>query len=170
MHAAARARFAFVELLERSAPAIRREALALPGAGFVPMASDTYRGRWCIHALALGPWAHEFPGVDLAANRLRCPETVAVLDRIGGVGVAGIMRLDAGAEILPHTDFRDDHEVRCHLALQLPASEQGLWPEGTARLMDVRVPHGARNDSDRPRFTLLIDVRTPFVVTPDLWG
>lgn len=163
-----RDRFPFLDVLDAHSATFIREALAIPAEDFVPMPSETYQGEWKAFPLFLGPWAHEFGGVNLAHNRARCPDTVAVLDKIEGLGVAGFMRLAPGAHIELHTDFRRDDEVRCHVGLVLPEVEWATWPPGTAQLLDVRKPHSVRNDTTRPRLTLLLDVRLPFILEPDM--
>ena len=150
------------QLLEAAAEAIRAEALALPPELFVPMPSkEHYTGEWTAFLLSGGRWEHEYTGVDFVANRARCPATVAVLAQLPAVNVAGFLRLGPGATLAPHTDERADDEIRVQLALQLPADEAAAWPEGTARLLDVRLPHSVHNPSDRPRLTFTADLRLP---------
>jgi hypothetical protein len=151
-----------VGLLEAAAVGLRAEVLALPDEAFVPMPSrERYTGAWRGFLLRAGPWEREFPGVDFPANRARCPVAMALLARIPGAAVAGYLRLDPGARLEDHTDERADDVIRVHLALQLPPAEAAYWPEGTARLLDVRVPHSAANPSDRPRLTFVVDVALP---------
>lgn len=165
MDEATRRKFPFVDVLEQHAARFRQDALAAPLDHFVPMPSrENYDGNWRCYPLYLGAWGHEYPGVDLEANRRRFPETVRILDGIEGLFLAGFMRLEPRSEIKTHTDFRGDDEVRCHVALQVPEHEASSWPVGRARLMDVRVPHAARNPDVLPRLTLLVDVRMPFVI------
>lgn len=158
-----------LKLLEAEAEAIRAEALALPQNLFVPMPSrEQYTGEWTAFLLSAGRWEREYPGVDFAANRARCPLSSALLGRLPQVNVAGFLRLEAGAELRPHQDQREENEVRVHLALQLPPEEAAFWPEGTARLLDVRQLHHARNFSDRPRITFTLDLRLPQALDPSL--
>lgn len=143
-----------------AAEALRAEALALPDDLYVEMPSrERYRGQWKGFLLRVGPWEKEFPQVDFVANRARCPVAMAVLDKLPSAPVAGFLRLDPGADLTQHTDFRDDDMVRVHLALQLPPAEAERWPIGTLRLLDVRVPHSARNPSEVPRLTFVVDVK-----------
>ncbi len=149
-----------VEHILAAAEALRAEALALPDELFVDMPSrERYRGQWKGFLLRVGPWEKEFPQVDFAANRARCPVAMGVLEHLPNAPVAGFLRLDPGADLSQHTDFRDDDMVRVHLALQLPAEEAKRWPEGSLRLLDVRVPHSAKNPADRPRLTFVVDVK-----------
>jgi aspartyl/asparaginyl beta-hydroxylase (cupin superfamily) len=153
----ARSLFPFLAHLEAHAAIIREEALCLEERDFVQM--PHYDRGWTAFLLDAGMWEHEFPGVDFAANRLRCPRTYEAVSAIEGLLVTGILRLAPGAVIAPHTDRSDDDVIRAHLGLVLPEREHAWWREGTARLMDVRKLHGARNDSDAPRLTLVVDVR-----------
>jgi len=153
--------------IEAAAAALRAEALALPPTRFIPMPSaEQYSGCWRVFLLDAGRWAHEYPQVDLEANRACCPAATALLRSLPGVNVAGFLRLETGAELKPHQDHREDNEVRVHLALQLPPDEALLWPEGTARLLDVRQTHAATNRSDRPRITFTLDLRLPEPLDP----
>ncbi len=148
-----------------AAEAIRAEALSIPAELFVDMPSrERYRGQWRGFLLRVGPWEKEFPGVDFAANRARCPATMAVLEKLPNAPVAGFLRLDPGADLTKHTDFRDDDMVRVHLACQLPPDEEARWPLGTLRLLDVRVPHSAKNPSADPRLTFVVDIKLPFAL------
>jgi hypothetical protein len=163
-----RARFPFVQLLEDNVATFLDEVVHLPTTGWVDMrAADAYAGQWRAFPLALGKWAHEFPGVDLARNRAACPGTARVLDGIEGLVLGGYLSLEAGSELRAHTDFRDDDVIRAHVALQLPEDEARAWRIGTARLLDVRKPHAARNPGPGPRRTLIIDVRMPFPIGDD---
>lgn len=159
--------YPFLDLLDAAAPDIRAEALALEPTAWAPMPG--YPAGWVGFILDPGRFSADFPGVDFAANRARCPHTAAVVARIEGLTLAGFLRLEPGVTVASHADPRDDDMIRCHLGLRLPASEHAWWPEGRARLMDVRRPHWACNDGDEPRITLVVDVRMPFVVTTDDW-
>lgn len=158
----------FLDLLEAHADTFRREGRALSDQDFVPMpdASTYAGGAWQACPLVLEQWAHDFPAAMLDRNRARCPETLRLLQGIDGLVIGGFLRLAPGAEIALHQDIRDDDVIRAHLGLDLPDHERAYWPEGTARLMDIRQPHRASNPSDRWRLTLMVDVRLPFVV-PD---
>lgn len=166
--------FPFLRTLEAAAPALRAEALALPLDRWIKMPSDEiYQGTWRSFLLEPGPWGHEYPGADFPANRVAAPVAARLLDSVPGVMILGYLRLEAGCEVAVHRDFRDDDQIRAHVGLVLPPAEQAWWPEGTARVMDVRMPHAARNPGPGPRVTLVVDVRLPFVVPDDalpVWG
>lgn len=166
--------FPFLRFLEAHAATFAEEGMALAPDEYVTMPShETYTGVWRVFPLAIGPWGHEFPGVDYAANRARCPRSYALLQQVEGLTVGGFLRVEEGTTILPHQDFRDDHEIRAHLGLRLPAHERVYWAEGTARCIDIRAVHEAQNPGPGPRITLMVDVRTPFVVPNGViraWG
>lgn len=155
-----RARTPFLDLLEASAAQFLEESRGIPESAWTAMAAaDAYQGRWLSLPLALGAWQQEFPGLDLAANRHLCPRSAGALDRIEGLIIGGFLRLDPASELRPHRDKRDDDVIRAHLALRLPPAEAARWPLFTARLIDIRQEHWAKNDSEQPRITMMVDVR-----------
>ncbi len=161
----ARQRFGFLEILERHAEAMRAEFETLPSSLFIPMPStEMYQGVWTACIVKLEQYGEEFEGLDVEANRRRCPVAAAVMDQIPGAIVGAYLALAPGASLRIHTDIRDDDVIRCHLGLRLAPHEHAYWKEGTARPMDIRMPHAARNDGEVPRITFLLDVRMPFVI------
>ncbi len=123
--------------------------------------------------LFLKQYADDFPTSVLEDNRAACPKTTELLSQFENLVVGGYMKLEAGAEIRRHQDHRDDNVIRTHLALRLPENEKEYWKEGTAKLMDIRMPHEASNGSEFDRLTLCCDFRLDFhlpdnVITP--WG
>jgi aspartyl/asparaginyl beta-hydroxylase (cupin superfamily) len=158
-------RFPFVATLEAAWRELLEEFHTLDPAGFIGMPSqEMYEGAWSIYPLAIGPWAHEFPGLDLDRNRRGAPVAMRTLAQIPGVELAGFQRIEPGTRLKVHTDFRDDDVIRCHLGLRLHADERRWWEEGRARVMDVRMPHRAANPGPGPRVTFVLDVRLPFIV------
>jgi hypothetical protein len=157
----ARERFPFLDLLERNADAMWAEFQTLPSSLFIPMPStEMYQGVWTACIVKLDQYGEEFAGLDVDANRKRCPVAAKVMDQIVGAYLA----LAPGASLRVHTDIRDDDVIRCHLGLRLAPHEHAYWKERTARPMDIRMPHAARNNGDLPRITFLLDVRMPFVI------
>jgi hypothetical protein len=159
--------YPFLDLLEAHVDALRDEALALDPSLWGPM--PEYPGV-LVYVLDAGPWKAGYPDLDAALNRARCPNTMAVVEQIAGVELAGFLCVPPGVSMAPHTDPRDDDVVRCHLALVLPPDEQAWWPEGHARLMDSRQLHSVQNDAPVPRYTFILDARMPFVVPENAWG
>ena len=149
-----------LELLRASAEAMRQECLALRAEDFDSLQNGgAYSESWGAFPLWLELWGEDFPGIDLRANRARCPRTVAVLDQLDGLVMSGFMRLAPGGRIVPHSDLREDRVIRAFLSLQLPPYERQWWPELTTRLLDVRHTHQAWNDWDRARHVLCCDFR-----------
>ena len=150
-----------LDALEAGAGDFLAEALALPEAAWQPLpgAEAHGRGDWLACLLQLELYGGDFPEAALAAHRAACPKTWARLAALPGLEVEGFMRLSPGGEILPHQDHREDNVVRVILGLQLPQAQHGAWPEGTARLLDIRQRHGATNHGDRPRLVLCCDFR-----------
>lgn len=154
-----------LDLLERHADALRAEFESLPTDLFIPMPStEMYQGVWTACIVKLDQYGEEFGGLDVAANRRRCPVASAVIDQIPGTIVGAYLALAPGASLRVHTDHRDDDVVRAHLGLRLAPHELPYWREGTARPMDIRMPHSATNSGPVPRITFMVDVRMPFVV------
>ena len=84
---------AAVPELEALAARMLPEVLATPRSAWVPMPAATmYKGDWLALLFSAGPWAQEFPGVDLAANLERFPEAAALLAR-NELGIDEIARL-----------------------------------------------------------------------------
>jgi beta-hydroxylase len=158
-------RFPALAVLEAHAADILTEADAIAEDDYqiIPV-NESRRCRWMVFRLVLGPDAARFPHLDPAEGRRRCPRTLAVLDTLPGVQRAAFARISEGATLESHTDPRDDDMVRLHLGLRLPPGEHRWWRPGTARVLDVREPHGAVNPGPGPRITLLVDQRVAFVV------
>ena len=166
--AATRAAYPFLDALDAAAPQLRAEALALPPDAWLP--AQGYSDGVEVAVFVAERFQKEFTAEGVAAVQAACPHAVRVVGGIDGARLAGFQRFRPGATMALHTDPRADRMVRCILGLQLPALERSWWPEGTARLLDTRQPHWARNDDERPRYTLVIDVLMPFVVDSSTWG
>jgi hypothetical protein len=165
-----RARFPFVTTLEKAAATFRKEALALPPSAFVPRHHPAYKGKWSLFPLELGDAAADFESLDIVANRMACPGTVAVLDTLDGLVIAGFDRLAPDAELSDFDNQREDVVVRCEVALVLCEEEAETWPEGSVRLVDVRGARSVFNSGDQPRLVLIADVKMPFAVTREMLG
>jgi beta-hydroxylase len=169
MHdATTRRDYPFLDLLEDHAEALRDEALAVPLSAWSPM--HGYQSGCFGYVLEPGRWSGDFPGADFAAHRAACPLAAALISRVPGVELGSFLRMEPGGTMLPHTDPRDDRLVRVHLGLQLPEEERAWWVPGTARLMDTRQTHWARNPGTHSRVTMVLDVRMPFVAPDNAWG
>ncbi|MEU6465361.1 aspartyl/asparaginyl beta-hydroxylase domain-containing protein [Streptomyces sp. NPDC046976] len=78
-----------------------------------------------------------------------------------------------GAVIAPHCDLWN-FSINLHLAVDIPdgcaltvAEETRTWAEGECLLFDYSFEHAARNDGDRPRTCLLVDLWHPETTVPE---
>lgn len=149
-----RQRHPWIETMERTAEAIRAEADALAEVAFVSLPS--YPDGVGAYLLDAGPWSHQFRGVDIAANRARCPAAVHALAAVENIVFAGILRVAEGVSFEAERPAVGD-AVRFELGLRLPRSEQHR--EG--RVFVVERGCSVRSDPDRCRVTLFFEVRNP---------
>ncbi|MFF3485877.1 aspartyl/asparaginyl beta-hydroxylase domain-containing protein [Streptomyces sp. NPDC002701] len=78
-----------------------------------------------------------------------------------------------GAVIAPHCDLWN-FSINLHLAVDIPdgcsitvAGERRTWEEGKCLLFDYSFEHEARNEGDRPRTCLLVDLWHPETTVPE---
>lgn len=78
-----------------------------------------------------------------------------------------------GASIAPHCDLWN-FSINLHLAVTVPegcsitvAGTTRSWQEGRCLLFDYSFEHAARNDGDRPRTCLLMDLWHPDTTVPE---
>jgi beta-hydroxylase len=109
-------------------------------------------------------------GFSSEANRARCPETAALLDRIPGLTTAFFSILSPHKHIGEHRGpWRG--VLRYHLALRVPeptsaagisvGGEVAHWEEGRSLLFDDGYEHHAWNDTEDTRVVLFVDVIRP---------
>jgi aspartyl/asparaginyl beta-hydroxylase (cupin superfamily) len=183
-----RSLFPWFESLERRAPVIRREALALlDGQGanairpYVRQEPGTPQNKWS--ALDNSPeWSAcflwEFGTKNEAVCDL-CPETVAALTEVpqnnvpGKAPTAFFSILRPGGHIPAHTGVTNTRAI-IHLPLVVPAGcrfrvggETRAWREGEAFGFDDTIEHEAWNDSDQIRIVLIFDVWNPHLRTDE---
>jgi beta-hydroxylase len=108
-------------------------------------------------------------GVKVACNCARCPETAALLQRIGGMKSGFFSILMPGARLKPHRGHYAG-VLRYHLALLVADPARcGLrvgsrvlhWEEGRSVIFDDTFEHEAWNESDQPRVVLFVDFARP---------
>ena len=161
--------FSWVKDLEASAPVIRNELLSLrQSKGFQAYRSgadkkSTDAGAWNVYYLDLH-------GCDLSENRLRCPETVKILDAIPKkYGHAFFSATAPGTHITPHHG-PTTKKIRCQLPLVCPKdscrlrvdSKTVTLEEGRALLFDDSFEHEAWNDHpSESRIVLIVDTWHP---------
>jgi ornithine lipid ester-linked acyl 2-hydroxylase len=154
--------FPFTKLLADSWAVIRDEYLALPANLSDPWVQrDMYDGDWTVFGLyALGR------PIPAAA---RCPQTCRILEQVPALSMAAFSRLAGGAHIKPHSGWAKS-VYRFHLGLVTPpgcwfrsGEETRPWTEGRCLVFDDLIEHEARNESDRIRVILILDVLRPGV-------
>ncbi len=150
------------KVLQDSYIAIREELDTLLSTQFV---------KWPEHSLYTGDWTvfgfYGF-GRRLHENCQLCPRTAAIVDSIPDKNMAGFSKLAAGTRIGSHCG-RPKSQLRCHLALKIPAGDVGLrvgpevrrWTEGECLLFDDTKEHEAWNLAEEDRIVLLVDVQKP---------
>lgn len=112
-------------------------------------------------------------GVEVAANTLHCPQTMALLRTIEQPVIAGaspnamFSLLAPQTAIPPHVGINNARLV-CHLPLVVPegcwfrvGAETRRWHRGDAFVFDDTIEHEALNPSDHLRVVLIFDVWHP---------
>lgn len=112
-------------------------------------------------------------GVAIEANARHCPQTLALLERIGQPRIAGrspnamFSLLQPHTRIPPHTGVANTRLV-CHLPLVVPegcwfrvGAETRRWEVAKAFVFDDTIEHEAANDTDQLRVVLIFDVWHP---------
>jgi|SRR6476659_6700670 len=152
--------FPFAAELERHWQRIHEEYLNVQTELVDWVERDLYGEGWQVFGL------YDFPnGHAIAANTARCPFTAELIARcIPGHGACGFSRLLPGTRIQTHQGYQGPF-LRCHLGLDVPPGDCTLqvdgetrhWANGAALIFDDRLPHAAKNLTDRARVVLLVD-------------
>lgn len=130
-----------------------REFAERVSGSFTEWPEPLHAGGWDVYALK---WQGEvmLPVIELFPWLARS----AVLN-------AGFSRLAPGTVIEPHYGYTDE-VLRLHLGIDCPAGasitvegETREWRDGEVLLFDDTLLHSARNDGDRERVILLVDVK-----------
>jgi beta-hydroxylase len=108
-------------------------------------------------------------GVQVPANRERCPATAALLDRIEGLKSGFFSIMLPGTHLKPHRGHYAG-VLRYHLGLMVPdpercrlrvGTETVHWHEGKSVIFDDTFEHEVWNDSDGIRVVLFVDFARP---------
>lgn len=109
-------------------------------------------------------------GCEIPLNTSRCPETMKVIERIGGVHTALFSILDPHSGIPPHQGWAAG-VVRCHYPLMTPektedcfiniAGQSFSWQEGEPLLFDDTREHWVKNNTSQMRVVLIVDFEPP---------
>jgi aspartate beta-hydroxylase len=163
-------------------PAIRREFDRLfAEAGELPQYHEIDSGERKISNATPKRWSVfmlEILGHRPGANRARCPETCRVLDQVPNLIQAFFSILEPGKSVPEHEGPYLGY-LRYHLGLRVPAqnppklivnSQEYIWREGEAVLFDDSWPHSVVNHSNDSRAVLIVDVRRPLPMMPDLFN
>jgi aspartyl/asparaginyl beta-hydroxylase (cupin superfamily) len=103
------------------------------------------------------------------ANRARCPQTAALLDKIPGLFQAFFSILDGGKSVPAHCGPYRGY-IRYHLGLVVPKEnppsirikdQHYTWQEGQSILFDDSWNHEVFNTSASERVVLIVDIRRP---------
>ncbi|MFN4260109.1 MAG: aspartyl/asparaginyl beta-hydroxylase domain-containing protein [Gemmataceae bacterium] len=109
-------------------------------------------------------------------NRVHCPKTCAILDRIPNVIQAFFSILDPGKSIPEHEGPYLGY-LRYHLGLRVPRDnppkiivngQEYTWKAGEGVLFDDSHPHRVVNHSKETRAVLIVDVLRPMSLAPTL--
>lgn len=102
-----------------------------------------------------------------------CPQTMAVLDKIGQPRIPGASPTAMFSLLAPHTlipphNGINNSRLLCHLPLVVPegcwfrvGAETRPWTEGEAFIFDDTIEHEASNPSDHLRIVLIFDIWHP---------
>jgi aspartyl/asparaginyl beta-hydroxylase (cupin superfamily) len=114
-------------------------------------------------------------GVRANSHLARCPRTAALLEAApladvpGQAPTAFFSMLQPHTRIPPHTGVTNTR-LTCHVPLVIPpgcgfrvGSETRQWELGKAWVFDDTIEHEAWNDSDEPRYILIIDLWNPYL-------
>lgn len=153
--------FDFVRPLEANWRTIKDELDALIPGEFVDWPERELHGHgWTVFGLVAF-------GKPLTQNCARCPKTVALLQSIPGMSMAGFSAMSPGTAILPHCGYTSQ-VLRCHLGLITNPEaairvgrEVRYWEQGKCLVFDDTVEHEAWNYGTQTRIVLLIDFAKP---------
>jgi aspartyl/asparaginyl beta-hydroxylase (cupin superfamily) len=133
--------------------------------------STTTAKRWNVFML-------EILGHKPTANRARCPETVRVLSKVPNLIQAFFSILESGKSVPEHEGPYLGY-LRYHLGLRVPRSDPPklvvnrqdyVWREGEAVMFDDSWPHSVVNNASETRAVLIVDIRRPLPLMPDLFN
>ncbi len=138
---------ALVRRLQSGLEAIQEHAVSVP---YVSWPEPLHAGGWGVFGL-------KWQG-DIVCDRWGWLHDPLVLN-------AGYSLLEPGTVIVPHVGYTAD-VLRLHVGLDCPESGCSItvggitreWRNGEAMLFDDTIEHSARNESDKSRLILLVDL------------
>lgn len=149
-----------LKILEDAYPEIRKEMEAVNDGIKMRTWPEAHKfnGSWKVFGLY-------HSGRKLESCCKLCPVTIATIESMGKVTMAGFSKMAADTVILPHFD-EVTIDKRIHLGLKIPNSLHCFfvvesigtrWEEGKAFVFDPRKEHQAYNNTDEDRIILLLD-------------
>jgi aspartate beta-hydroxylase len=177
--------FPWLDALEAGTDVMREELLGLLGdpandaeiVPYVDYPSDKPLDQWRTLNRSK-QWSAYYllkDGVRANSHLARCPRTAALLEAApladvpGQAPTAFFSMLQPGTRIPPHTGVTNTRLV-CHVPLVIPpgckfrvGSETRQWELGKAWVFDDTIEHEAWNDSNEPRYILIIDLWNPYL-------
>ncbi len=152
---------------------VRREMMAiLPDKDSIPRYHELDAGQTEISAETMHDWKVFMlyaMGEKPEANRLKCPETAAVLDTIPDLFQAFFSILDGGKSVPAHCGPYRGY-LRYHLGLKVPQTDPPsirvkdqhyTWKEGESVMFDDSWDHEVSNEAKDIRVVLIVDVLRP---------
>jgi aspartate beta-hydroxylase len=177
--------FPWLDALEAGTDAMREELLALLAdpateseiVPYVDYSNDKPLDQW--RPLNRSKqWSAYYllkDGMRVGSHLARCPRTAALLEAApladipGHAPTAFFSMLQPRTRIPPHGGVTNARLV-CHVPLVIPpdcgfrvGSETRNWELGKAWVFDDTIEHEAWNDSDEPRYILIIDLWNPYL-------
>jgi aspartate beta-hydroxylase len=184
-----REQFPWLDAIEAGTDAMREELLAVLAdpaneaeiVPYVDYSNDKPLDQW--RALNRSKqWSAYYllkDGVRVGAHLARCPRTAALLEAApladvpGHAPTAFFSMIKPRTRIPPHGGVTNTRLV-CHVPLVIPpgcgfrvGSETRQWELGKAWVFDDTIEHEAWNDSDEPRYILIIDLWNPYLTEPE---
>ncbi|MFD3588265.1 aspartyl/asparaginyl beta-hydroxylase domain-containing protein [Streptomyces sp. NPDC058683] len=166
-----------VDALEAAHPAVKEE-LTAAWAGRREAFSDyehylTRQEDWqALYLYRAGALVEESAGPAPTAYQV-LKEFAVDTEKICPLLESHFSTLLPGAVIAPHCDLWN-FSINLHLAVDIPdgcsitvAGEARSWREGKCLLFDYSFEHAARNDGERPRTCLLVDLWHPETTVPE---
>ncbi len=171
-----------LDLVTQAYPVIRKEFDRLEvDLNDLPQYHEVDSGERAISATTTKRWnvfMLEILGHKPAANRARCPETVRVLSKVPNLIQAFFSILEPGKSVPEHEGPYLGY-LRYHLGLRVPKSnppklvvnrQDYVWREGEAVMFDDSWPHSVVNAATETRAVLIVDIRRPLPLMPDLFN
>ncbi|MFF7755790.1 aspartyl/asparaginyl beta-hydroxylase domain-containing protein [Streptomyces sp. NPDC007971] len=158
-----------------------------------PVVKDELKSAWTVRRDAFSDYEHyltrqnDWQALHLYRGRAMTEEAAATVptaykvlkesavdtEKICPLLESHFSTLLPGAFIAPHCDLWN-FSINLHLAVDIPdgcsltvAGETRTWEEGRCLLFDYSFEHEARNDGDRPRTCLLVDLWHPETTVPE---